>query len=85
MKGEILNLETAKRLHREKPEAPVDKKMYEANIKLTDENKWLKKDNLELQKKIDQAIEYIEQLPFNDLTPIEVKVIYKILQGSDKE
>lgn len=37
------------------------------------------------QKKNKKAIEYIEQLPFNDLTPIEVKVIYKILQGDDKE
>jgi hypothetical protein len=36
-----------------------------------------------LQQRIDKAIEYIEQLPFNDLVPLEVKVIYEIL--GDKE
>lgn len=39
----------------------------------------------ELKEKINKAIEYIEQLPFNDLVPIEVKVVYKILKGEDKE
>ena len=35
------------------------------------------------EDKINKAIEYIEQLPFNDLTPLEVKVIYKILGGKE--
>lgn len=39
----------------------------------------------DLQQKIDKAIEYIEQLPFNDLTPLEVKVIYKILGEKEND
>ena len=38
-----------------------------------------------LQQRINKAIEYIEQLPFNDLVPLEVKVIYKILKGGSNE
>ena len=39
----------------------------------------------EQKQRIDKAIEYIEQLPFNDLTPLEVKVIYKILGDKENE
>lgn len=77
MKGEILNLETAKRLHREKPETPIDKKMYEANIKLVDDNKWLKKDNQILKEKIDRAIYFLDLEMYG--TALD------ILKGSDKE
>jgi len=39
-----------------------------------------------LNNTIKEVKEYIEQLPFDDLAPIEIKVIYKILdKGSDKE
>ena len=43
----------------------------------------VQRDYENLHQRIDKAIEYIEQLPFNDLAPLEVKVIYKIL--GDKE
>ena len=91
MKGEILDLETAKRLHKEKPETPVDKKMYEANIKLVDDNKWLKKDNQELRERIKETIEYLEyqlsQLDFYEDTKAKMlgSMVIVLLQGSDKE
>ena len=56
-----------------------------AELELYENGVYYSSENDKLQERIDKAIEYIEQLPFNDLTPIEVKVIYKILQGSDKE
>ena len=83
MKGEILDLETVKRLHKEKPETPVDKKMYEANIKLVDENKWLKKDNLELQNRIDKAIEILNIYGTSRYETADL--LYSVLRGSDKE
>lgn len=57
----------------------------------------LQQENKQLKEQLDQALKdydeeltkrykvmhYIEQLPFNDLIPLEVKVIYKILR--DKE
>ena len=36
-------------------------------------------------KRCIKAIEYINQLPFTDLVPLEVKVINKILQGEDND
>lgn len=45
MKGEFLSLETAKKIHNTKTEKPIDKNLLEANIKLVDENKMLKRDN----------------------------------------
>lgn len=38
-----------------------------------------------LQERLDKATEYMNQLPFNDLVPLEVKVIKEILQGEDNE
>lgn len=32
--------------------------------------------------KLEKIKEYIEQLPFNDLVPLEIKVIHKILEGN---
>lgn len=45
MKGEFLSLETAEKIHNTKTEKPIDKNLLEANIKLVDENKMLKRDN----------------------------------------
>lgn len=45
MKGEFLSLETAKKIHNTKTEKPIDKNLLEANIKLVEENKMLKRDN----------------------------------------
>ena len=45
MKGEFLSLETAKKIHNTKTEKQIDKNLLEANIKLVDENKMLKRDN----------------------------------------
>ena len=38
----------------------------------------------ETKQRIDKVIKYIEQLPFNDLVPLEVKVIYKMLKGKNE-
>ena len=38
----------------------INNSILQANIKLVDENKILEKDNKMLQKRIDRAIEYIE-------------------------
>lgn len=42
----------------------INEKIYKANIQLQDENKVLKQDKKILQKRIDTAIEYINQLKF---------------------
>ena len=58
--GEFLSLDTAKRLHKEK-ENKRDKNILEANIKLVDENRWLKEDNERLKKVIKELEEYFEE------------------------
>jgi hypothetical protein len=62
----------------------TDEKLIEANIKLVDENAIIKKELKKCYGIIDEITNYIENLPFNDLSPIEVKVIYKIIKG-DKD
>lgn len=59
----------------------INEQMYKANIELVDKNRILEEDKKILTKRINKALEYIEQLPFKDLAPIEIKVVYKILQG----
>lgn len=39
----------------------IDERMYQANIELVDRNKLLEEDKLILQKRINKAIEYIEE------------------------
>lgn len=66
-------------------------------VELRKDKYQLQQENKQLKEQLDQSLKdydeeltkrykvmhYIEQLPFNDLTPLEVKVIYKIL--GDKE
>ena len=59
--------------------------ILEENNKLLIQQKAQMYEDLDIAyDRIDKAIEYIEQLPFNDLTPLEVKVIYKILGGKNE-
>ncbi len=52
MRGEFLSLETAKKIHNAKTDKQIDTNILEANIKLVDENKILKKDNELLNNKL---------------------------------
>lgn len=52
---------------------------------LKEEVHCLNAEKIELQIRIDKAINYIEQLPFSDLVPLEVKIIYDILKGEENE
>lgn len=70
----------------------LDEDVFKMVNKLEQENKQLKEkidilleDNNQLEEIRIKAIEYIEQLPFNDLTPLEVKVIYKILGEKEND
>ena len=81
MGGEILTLETAKKIHRQKNQKAIDKKMYEANIKLVDENKWLKKDNEILRQKIDKAIEILDIYGTSCYETADL--LYSALRGND--
>lgn len=74
MKGEFITLETAKRIeqikqNRKKYENQHEKmnmSIVDANIKLQDENKLLKNDNEILKKRIDKAIEYINEYAWQE-------------------
>ena len=57
----------------------IDNEFIKANERLINQQVLINT----LDDRIDKAIEYIEQLPFSDLVPLEVKIIYGILKGSD--
>lgn len=57
--GEFFSIDTAKRLHKEK-ENKIDKNIFEANIKLVDENKYLKADNEILISKMNEIKELLK-------------------------
>jgi hypothetical protein len=61
----------------------MNKNIVEANIKLQDENKWLKEDIEKLKARIQRAIDYInEEFVFNDGTLGEADIkLVDILKG----
>lgn len=91
MKGEFLSLDTAKKLQHQRNEKKIDKNMLEANIRLVDENKWLKNDNEILNRRINKAIKYIEDKSIEykphyrkvDLNTKDCCELLTILDGTD--
>lgn len=61
----------------------MNKHIVEANIKLQDENRWLKEDIERLKARIQRAIDYInEEFVFNDGTLGEADIkLVEILKG----
>ena len=68
MKEEFITLETVKKIEEikkkkkqyETQQTKINMSIIDANVKLQDENKLLKNDNEILQKRVVEAIEYIE-------------------------
>lgn len=61
----------------------MNKHIVEANVKLQDENRWLKEDIERLKARIQRAIDYInEEFVFSDgtLGEADIKLVY-ILKG----
>ena len=57
----------------------INKQMYQANIDLVDKNKLLEKDIKNMQKKMDEAIEYLKEHK-----PVcSSAILMNILLGSD--
>lgn len=57
----------------------INKQMYQANIDLVDKNKLLEKDIKNMQKKIDEAVEYLKEHK-----PVcSSAILMNILLGSD--
>lgn len=77
MKGEFLSLETARKVQEKK----VDKNMLEANIKLSDENKMLKRDNEILQNIITHVDLYVRSLKSKFPDESAFDIILNLLQG----
>lgn len=61
----------------------INERMYQANIELVDRNKLLEKDVSILQKRIDTAIEMIENLMDNNLEVHKGEPIIKVLKGEE--
>lgn len=78
MKGEFLSLETARKVQEKK----VDKNMLEANIKLSDENKMLKRDNEILQNIITHVDIYVRNLKSKSPDESAFDIILNLLQGN---
>ncbi len=78
MKGEFLSLETARKVQEKK----VDKNMLEANIKLSDENKMLKRDNEISRNIITHADLYVRSLKSKFPDESALDIILNILQGN---
>lgn len=56
----------------------MNEKLYQANVELVDENKVLKEDKKILQRRIDKAIEWIEENQYYFPRPDKLS---KILKG----
>ena len=88
MKGQYIDLATAKKIHRDDI-SNVEKSLIDANIKLVDENKFLKADIEILENKISQAVEYIRDVNDNPEYELDTKVVLNILlkkhHGEDYE
>lgn len=61
----------------------INENLYQANIELVDRNKLLEKDVSILQKRIDKAIEMIENLMDNNLEVHKGEPIIKVLKGEE--
>lgn len=55
----------------------MNRNIVEANVKLQDENKWLKDDKERLKKRIKTAIDYIDEKGRLKYEPEELKAILK--------
>ena len=84
MKGEFLSLETTK------TEKPIDKNLLEANIKLVDENKMLKRDNellnntlIEIKKQLRKHKKDLDYEPWSEYK-ISGNILFKLVSVLEK-
>lgn len=61
----------------------IDEKMYNANVKLVDENSMLKDYTKELEERINKAVEHIENIKKYGVYMVDGNVLLDILEGKD--